>query len=117
MVPLEILQQPLNKISRKDLKYNPNIKKAVGDSLGGAVALALQKHHPEFKVRTYRAPVVDLKGAIQSTWNANTERYKNFGDTISMFDSSAHTMVYPQFYDQRALARQYQHNAKQCCIE
>ena len=26
-------------------------------------------------------------------------------------------MVYPQFYDQRALTRQYQHNAKQFCTE
>ena len=35
--------------NRKTLKYNPNNKRAVGDNLGGAVALELQKHHPELK--------------------------------------------------------------------
>ena len=100
------------KAAEKALKYNPIIKRAVGDSLGKAVALELQKHHPELKVRTYGAPVVDLKGAVQPNWSANTERYRNFGDPISMFDSSAHTTVYPQFYDQRALTHQYQNNAK-----
>ena len=95
------------------LKYNPNIKRAVGDSRGGAVALQLQKHHPELKVRTYGAPVIDLKGAMQPTWNANTERYRNFGDPVAMFDSSAYTTVYPQFYDQKVRTRQYQNNAKQ----
>ena len=100
------------KAAEKALNDNPNINRGFGDSLGGAVALELQKHHPELKVRTYGAPVVDLKGAIQPTWNANTERYRNFGDPISMFDSSAHTTVYPKLYDQRALTRQYQNNAK-----
>ena len=52
--------------------------------------MELQKHHPELKVRTYGAPVVDLKGAMQPNWNANAERYINFGDPISMFDPSAH---------------------------
>ena len=99
------------KAAEKALKDNPNITRAVGDSLGGAVALELQKHHPELKVRTYGAPVVDFKGAVQPNWSANTERYRNFGDPISMFDSSAHTTVYPHFYDQKALTHQYQNNA------
>ena len=101
------------KAAEQALKYNPNIKRAVGDRLGGAVAMELQKHHPELKVRTYGAPVVDLKEAIQPTWNANTERYRNFGDPVAMFDSSAYTTVYPQFYDQKVRTRQYQNNAKQ----
>ena len=86
--------------------------RAVGDSLGGAVALELQKHHPELKVRTYGAPVVDLKGATQPTWNANTERYTKLGDPVAMCDSSAHTTVYPQFYDPKVLTHQYQNTAK-----
>ena len=94
------------------LKYNPNIKRAVGDSRGGAVALQLQKHHPELTVRTYGAPVIDLTRAMKPTWNANTERYRNFGDPVAMFDSSAHTTVYPQFYDQRVLTHQYQNTAQ-----
>ena len=92
--------------AEKALKYNPNIQRAVGDSLGGAVALERQKHRLELKVRAYGAPVINLKGAIQPTWNANTERYRNLGDPISMFDSSAHTAIYPKFYDQPALTHQ-----------
>ena len=85
--------------------------RAVGDSLGGVVALELQKLHPELKVRTYGVPVVDLKRAIHPTWNKHTERYRNLGDFISMFDSSTHTTIYLKFYDQPALTHQYQNNA------
>ena len=46
------------KAAEKALKDNPNIKRAVGDSLGGAVAFELLKHHPELKSRTYGAPVI-----------------------------------------------------------
>ena len=100
------------KAAEKALTYNPNIEKVVGDSLGRNVALALQKHHPELRVRTDGAPVVDLKGAVQPSWNTDTERYRNFGDPISMFDFSAHTTFYQQFYDQRVLTHQYQNNAR-----
>ena len=100
------------KAAEKALKNNPNITRAVGDSLGGAVALELQKHHPKLKVRTYRAPVLDFKGAVQPNWSANAEGHRKFADPISMFDSSAHTTVYPHFYDQKALTHQYQNNAK-----
>ena len=114
MVPSEILQQHLDlKQRRKALNDNPNIRTAVGDSLGGAVALELQTNHPDLKVRAYVAPVVDLKGAMQPTWNTNTERYRNLGDPISMFDSSAKTIIYLKFYDQPALTHQYQNIAKQ----
>jgi hypothetical protein len=61
----------------------------------------LQTHHPELKIRTYGAPVIDLKGAIQPTWNSNTERYHNVVDHITTFDSSAHTTIYGKFYDQK----------------
>ena len=37
------------KAAEKPLTQNPHIKRAVGDSLGGVVALELQKHHPELK--------------------------------------------------------------------
>ena len=74
--------------------------------------MELQKQHPDLKVRTYGAPVVDCKGAMQPTWNANTEGYSNLGDPISMFDVSAQTIVRPKFCDQPALTHQYQNNAK-----
>ena len=99
------------KAAEKALTYNPNIEKVVGDSLGRNVALALQKHHPELCVRTDGAPVVDLKRAVQPSWNTDTERYRNFGDPISMFDFSAHTIFYQQFFDQKVLTHQYQNNA------
>ena len=83
------------KSAEKSLTYNPNFERVVGDSLGGSVALELQKHHPELKARTYGAPVVDLNGAVQPTRNTDTERYRNLGDPILMFDSSAHTTFYP----------------------
>ena len=100
------------KAAEKALKYNPDIKRAVGDSLGGVVALELQTHLPELKVRTYSAPVVDLKGAVQPTWNTNTDIYRNLGEPISMFDSSARTTTYPKIYDQTVLTHQYQDSAK-----
>ena len=50
---------------RKLHRYNLNIKRVVGDSLGGSVSLDLQKHHPELKSRNYSAPVFDLKGAYR----------------------------------------------------
>ncbi|MFM7981460.1 MAG: hypothetical protein ACKPKO_19300 [Candidatus Fonsibacter sp.] len=46
--------------AEKALKDHPNIKLAVGDSLGGSVALELQKRHPESKTRAFGAPVLDL---------------------------------------------------------
>ena len=95
-----------DKAAEKALKESPHITRVVGDSLGGSVALELQKHHPELKIRTYGAPVFDLKGATQPTYNSNTERYRNYGDPFSMFDSSAHTTFYPQFYDQQVLTHQ-----------
>ena len=61
--------------------------------------MELQNHHPELKVKASGAPIIDLKGAIQPTWNSNTERYRNFGDPISMFDSSAHTTMYGKLKD------------------
>ena len=92
--------------------YNPIIRRAVGDSLGRVVALELQKHHPELKVRTYGAPVVDNNGAVQPTWHANTERYRNCGDAITMLDSSTHTTIYPEVYDRKTLTHQYQNKAQ-----
>ena len=40
------------KAAEQALTQIPNLKTAVGDSLGEAVALELQKHHPDLKVRT-----------------------------------------------------------------
>ena len=46
--------------AERTLKDNPHIKRVVGDSQGGSVALELQKHHPYLMSRTYNAQVVDF---------------------------------------------------------
>ncbi|MFM7853398.1 MAG: hypothetical protein ACKO96_16135, partial [Flammeovirgaceae bacterium] len=55
----------------KALEEHPNIKLAVGDSLGGSVALELQTRHPELQTRAFGAPVLDLSRAINPNWNGN----------------------------------------------
>jgi pimeloyl-ACP methyl ester carboxylesterase len=59
------------------LKANPKIRRVVGHSLGGAVALELQKDHPELESRTYGAPVVSMTPG---------ERYRSYGDPVSVLD-------------------------------
>ena len=77
---------------------NPNMKKVVGDSLGGSLAFEFQMNHPDLQSRADSAPVVDA--AFRP--NANTERCRKFGDPISAFDSSAHTTMHVKFDDQRS---------------
>ncbi|MFM7988686.1 MAG: hypothetical protein ACKPKO_56175, partial [Candidatus Fonsibacter sp.] len=101
--------------AEKTLKEHPNIKLAVGDSLGGSVALELQKHHPELQTRTCGAPVVDITGAINPPWKPDptVQRYRNAGDPISVFGSKAHTTYYGKFYDKSTLTHQYDNTPKQ----
>jgi hypothetical protein len=77
------------------LSRNPQVKRVVGHSLGGSVALTIaQKHNLEG--RTYSAPVVGLKGG---------ERYRAMGDPISALDLGAHTSIIignPHSYQQIA---------------
>ena len=54
------------------LAANPQFSTLVGHSLGGAVALQLQKENPELKTRTYGAPVASVSGS--------SERYRHWGD-------------------------------------
>ena len=58
----------------------------MGHSLGGAVALELQKNYPEkqFKMNTYGAPVISINGA-------DNNRYRNYLDPISIFDRGANS--------------------------
>ena len=80
----------------------------VGDSLGGSVALELQRNHPELRSRTYSAPVVD----VSFRPNASAEWGRNLCDPISMFGTSVETTMTGKFYEQRTLAHQYEYNAK-----
>ncbi len=64
------------------LASNPKIRRVVGHSLGGAVALQMQKDHPQqLESRTYGAPVVSTTPG---------ERYRSWGDPVSILDFGTH---------------------------
>ena len=65
----------------RTLVANPKIRRVIGHSLGGAVALQLQKDHPTLKSTTYGAPVFSFSGS--------SERRRSLGDPISMLDFGA----------------------------
>ena len=77
----------------KALKSHQHIRLVVGHSLGGSVALELQKHYPSLLSRTYGAPVLALKGMIPNFYNSHVERYRNCGDPVSMLDRSAYSTL------------------------
>ena len=67
-------------------RTNPQVKEVRGHSLGGAVALELQKNYPDIEAsRTYGAPVFNPLG----TESNNVDRYRNWTDPVSMLDRSA----------------------------
>ena len=70
--------------AEKALKANPSIKNVVGHSLGGSVALELQKNRPALQSRTFGAPVFDPLGR-----DGKVDHYRNLGDPFSIFDRSA----------------------------
>ena len=65
------------------LKANRDIVNVVGHSLGGSVALELQKNFPErnFKSNTYGAPVLSITPA--------ENRFRNYFDPVSFLDQGA----------------------------
>ena len=80
------------------LKDNPQITNVVSHSLGGSVALELAQNYPEKHLftTTYGAPVVS-----SSLQYGN--RFRAFGDPVSMFDNGAITImpnsINPHSYD------------------
>ena len=52
-----------------------------------------------------------LTEAVQPSWNTDTERYRNVGNPILMFDVSVHAAFYHQLYDHKVLTHQYQNIA------
>ena len=82
----------------KMLKENPQITDVVGHSLGGSVSLELAKNYPEKHLftSTYGAPVFS-----DSMQYGN--RFRAFGDPVSMFDNGAITKmpnsINPHSYD------------------
>ena len=77
----------------KALKENPQVNRVIGHSLGGSVALQLEKDYPnQIKFsRTYGAPVLD---AWDDYWKGNNpERYRHYGDPFSILDRSSHMSI------------------------
>ena len=74
--------------ANKALKANPGIKRVVGHSLGGSVALEMQKQSPKLESRTYGAPVWNPLGG-----EVNAQRSRNWADPASLFDRSAERSV------------------------
>jgi Alpha/beta hydrolase family len=61
------------------------VDRVVGHSLGGSVALQLQRDHHLPASRTFGAPVLDFGG------QADVERYRHPLDPVSALDASAKT--------------------------
>ena len=68
----------------RTLKAMPQIRRVVGHSLGGAVALELQQANPGLKSVTYGAPVTSISGG---------ERYRHAGDPVAALDFGATTTL------------------------
>jgi hypothetical protein len=84
--------------AQKAMAANPQTTRVVGHSLGGSVALQLQKDNPKLASRTYGAPVWDPGGLDDRGYGTldkamgnpgAVERYRSFGDPVSFFDGSA----------------------------
>ena len=66
----------------KVLDESPNIKRVVGHSLGGAVALQIDaENQNKYKTVTYGAPVASLEGSA--------DRHRYFGDPINILHKGA----------------------------
>jgi hypothetical protein len=81
------------------------IDTVVGHSLGGSVALELQKNYTDRKLksRTYGAPVMDLLGSEAE----NVDRYRNWLDPVSIFDRGAKKSVKWNVLDSGSLTHDY----------
>ena len=86
------------------LSANPRIKRVVGHSLGGAVALQLQKENPKLQAVTYGAPAFSLSGS--------TERYRELGDPVAALDFGAISSL-PAGWNPHAYSRLAKNNRTQ----
>ena len=65
----------------EEIKENPNVKKLVGHSLAGSVALEFEKNNKGYETITYGAPVF---GGFEGR-----NRFRHRNDPVSMFDFGA----------------------------
>ena len=101
------------------LKANPQIENVVGHSLGGSVALELQKQYGggDLRSRTYGAPVWDPFGYDSPAFAPKVERYRNFADPFSFFDGSANNSIKWNPIDNWSLTHTYENIASAKNIE
>ena len=75
--------------AKKALLDHPEVTHISGHSLGSSVALQLQKDFNHIQdTRVYGSPVLDIVPHIGST-QEKVERYRSYGDPVSMFDFKA----------------------------
>jgi hypothetical protein len=108
----DLRQSERYKAGREALLNNKKIDWAGGHSLGGAVALQLQKDFPNRvkKTVTWGAPVLDLFGTQKAeVGQENVDRQSNRGDIVSIFDNSAKKTNHPDPFSSGSLWHDY-HN-------
>ena len=97
--------------AEKTLKAHRNIRRVVGHSLGGSVALELQKNYKGLASRTYGAPVWDPFGEDHMKYG-KVERYNNLFDPVSMFDGSVNSSIKWDPWSSASLWHAYDNIAK-----
>ena len=85
-------------VAHDALMLHPHVTAILGHSLGGSVALELQKNYPNQikSTRTYGAPVLEMPKHINNIVGGNNktgERYRNRWDPVSSLDWGAKNSV------------------------
>jgi hypothetical protein len=102
------------KAARDALLQHPEVKTVIGHSLGGSVALELEKNYNHLtSSRTYGAPVWNPLGSESN----KVERYRNWIDPVSVFDRSAVKSVKWNPFESTSLTHDYGNIAKQFTSE
>lgn len=79
--------------ARKALLDHPEVTHLSGHSLGSSVALQLQKDYRHIQdTRAYGSPVLDITPHIGPP-QERVERYRSYGDPVSMFDFKANSSL------------------------
>ena len=100
--------------AEKALSEHPEVTNVVGHSLGGSVALELQKGRKSLKSRTYGAPVFDPLGLDVNSRGGreNVERYRNYTDGFSILDRSSNMYVDPTPFADWSFTHSYRNLGK-----
>ena len=74
------------------MKTHPEIKKAVGFSVGGLTVEELKRNYPNLQGNTYGTPHVDILGTQPKN---GINRYRVAGDLLAALDNGASTKIIP----------------------